>query len=99
MSSEKLSNEKHHIVPYRVYVLVLIGLIALTLSSIGITSINLGQYTVVGALVFAVIKTFLVLTFFMHLKYDKLYIKLMVAFVFAVFVVTIVITFLDYLYR
>lgn len=92
-------NEKHHVVPYKVYFFVLAGLIVLTLLSIGITSIELGKYTVVGALVFAVIKTFLVLTFFMHLKYDKLYIKLMVAFVFAVFVVTIIITFLDYLYR
>ncbi len=99
MSNEKQPNEKHHVVPYRVYLLVLLGLVALTLSSIGITSINLGQYTVAGALIFALIKTFLVLTFFMHLKYDKMYIKLMVAFVFAVFVVTIIITFLDYLYR
>ncbi len=99
MSKQKLTQEEHHVVPYRIYVLVLIGLIVLTLSSIGITSINLGKYTVAGALIFAVIKTFLVLTYFMHLKYDKLYIKMMVAFVFAVFVVTIVITFLDYLYR
>lgn len=94
-----MTNEKHYIVPYRVYFVVLIGLIALTLASIGITSIELGRYTVAAALLFAVIKTFFVLTYFMHLKYDKLYIKLMVLFVFAVFAVTIVITFLDYLYR
>lgn len=94
-----MSNEKHHIVPYKTYFLILLALVALTLSSVEITSIELGEYTVVGALLFATIKTFLVLTFFMHLKYDKPYIKLMVAFVFVVFVVTIIITFLDYLYR
>ena len=94
-----MSKEKHHIVPYKLYLMILLGLIVLTLLSVGITGIELGRYTVAGALVFAVVKTFLVLTFFMHLKYDKLYIKLMVAFVFAVFVVTIIITFLDYLYR
>ena len=94
-----MSNEKHHIVPYKTYFLILLGLIALTLSSVEITSIELGKYTVVGALLFSTIKTFLVLTFFMHLKYDKPYIKLMVAFVFGVFIVTIIITFLDYLYR
>ena len=94
-----MSNEKHHIVPYKTYFLILLALIILTLSSVGITSIELGEYTVAGALLFATIKTFLVLTFFMHLKYDKPYIKLMVGFVFAVFVVTIIITFLDYLYR
>ena len=92
-------NEKNHIVPYRVYVIVLVALVALTLLSIGITDIELGKYTVAGALIFAVVKSFLVLTYFMHLKYDKLYIKLMVGFVFAILAVTIIITFLDYLYR
>ncbi len=94
-----MSNEKHHIVPYRVYVIILLALLALTFSSIEITHIDLGKYTVAGALLFAAIKSYLVLTYFMHLKYDKLYIKIMVAFVFAIFVVTIIITLLDYLYR
>jgi cytochrome c oxidase subunit 4 len=94
-----MSDEKKHIVPYRVYLFVLVALVILTFLSIGITGIELGKYTVAGALVFAVVKSFLVLTYFMHLKYDKLYIKLMVGFVFAILVVTIVVTFLDYLYR
>ncbi|HKI90168.1 MAG TPA: cytochrome C oxidase subunit IV family protein [Draconibacterium sp.] len=94
-----MSNEKHHIVPYKTYFLILLALVTFTFASVGITSIELGKYTVVGALLFSMMKTFLVLTFFMHLKYDKLYIKLMVTFVFAVFVVTILITFIDYLYR
>lgn len=94
-----MSQEKHHIVPFRVYILVLLALLSLTFASVGITSIELGTYTVVGALLFACIKTFLVLTYFMHLKYDKKYIVAMVAFVFTLFFVVIIITFLDYLYR
>lgn len=95
-----MSEEKHqHIVPYRVYFIILLALLTLTFSSIWITSIELGEYTVAAALIFAVIKTFLVLTFFMHLKYDKPYIRIMVGFVFAIFLVVIIITFLDYLYR
>ena len=94
-----MSEEKHHIVPLRVYVIILIALIALTFASIWITSIELGQYTVTAALIFAGIKSFLVLSYFMHLKYDKGYIKAMVGFVFAIFLVVIIITFLDYLYR
>lgn len=94
-----MSEEKHHIVPLRVYVIILIALVALTFSSIWITSIELGEYTVAGALIFASIKSFLVLTYFMHLKYDKPYIKIMVGFVFAIFLVVIIITFLDYLFR
>jgi cytochrome c oxidase subunit 4 len=94
-----MSEEKHHVVPFKMYVYVLLALLALTFASIGITSIELGEYTVAGALLFACIKTFLVLTYFMHLKFDKPYIKAMVGFVFAIFFVVIIITFLDYLYR
>ncbi len=94
-----MSGDKPHIVPYRTYFIILIALIILTLSSIGITSIELAEYTVAAALIFAVIKSYLVLTYFMHLKYDKRYIKIMVGFVFAIFLVVIIITFLDYLYR
>jgi cytochrome c oxidase subunit 4 len=94
-----MSEEKHHVVPFRVYIIVLLGLLALTFSSIEITSIEMGEFTVAAALIFACIKTYLVLTYFMHLKYDKKYIAAMVAFVFLLFFVVIVITFLDYLYR
>jgi cytochrome c oxidase subunit 4 len=94
-----MENEKHHIVPYRVYILVLIGLLALTFLSIAITEIELGSLSVAGALVFASVKSYFVLKYFMHLKYDKPYIVTMVLFVFAIFVVTIIVTFLDYLFR
>jgi cytochrome c oxidase subunit 4 len=94
-----MSEEKHHIVPYHVYLLVLIALIALTFSSIWITSIELGELTVAAALIFACVKSYLVLTYFMHLKYDKRYIRIMVGFVFAIFLVVLIITFLDYLFR
>ncbi len=94
-----MSEEKHHVVPIRVYVTVLLVLLALTFVSIGITSIELGAYTVAGAVLFACIKSYLVLTYFMHLKYDKKYIVAMVIFVFAIFIVVLIITFLDYLYR
>lgn len=94
-----MSAENNHVVPYKTYVYVLIGLIALTLSSIAITEIELGSLAVAGALTFAIIKSYLVLTWFMHLKYDKPYLVLMVVFVFAVILVTVVVTFIDYLYR
>lgn len=94
-----MSEEKHHIIPYKTYIYVLLALLALTFASIGITSIELGELTVAGALLFATVKTYLVLTYFMHLKFDKPYIRIMVGFVFSIFVVVIVITFLDYYYR
>lgn len=94
-----MSEEKHHVVPYRVYIIVLLALVTLTMSSIEVTRIEMGAYTVAAALIFACIKSFLVLTYFMHLKYDKKYIVAMVAFVFIIFLIMIVFTFIDYLYR
>lgn len=94
-----MENEKHHAVPYKVYVYILVVLIAFTFMSIGITQINLGAYSVLGALIFAMIKSFLVLTYFMHLKFDTLFLRLSVLSIFILLLVVIVITFLDYFYR
>jgi cytochrome c oxidase subunit 4 len=94
-----MENAKHHIVPYRTYVFILIALLLCTFISIAITNIELGELTVTGALLLASVKSFLVLTYFMHLKYDKPYIRIMVAFVFVLFIAVIVITFFDYLFR
>lgn len=94
-----MENEKQHAVPYKVYVYILVVLIAFTFMSIGITQINLGAYSVLGALIFAMIKSFLVLTYFMHLKFDTLFLRLSVLSIFILLLVVIVITFLDYFYR
>jgi cytochrome c oxidase subunit IV len=94
-----MEKEKHHIVPYKVYFNILITLIILTFMSIGITKINLGGYSVLGALVFSTIKSVLVLTWFMHLKFDQPFLRFMVGFVALVFFAIIFITFLDYYYR
>ncbi|MDD2304536.1 MAG: cytochrome C oxidase subunit IV family protein [Prolixibacteraceae bacterium] len=94
-----MEKEKHHIVPYKVYFYILIALITLTFMSIGITKINLGGYSVLGALVFSTIKSVLVLTWFMHLKFDQPFLRFMVGFVALLFFAIIFITFLDYYYR
>lgn len=94
-----MAENKQHIISYRVYAVVLVVLLVLTFASIGVTSIELGAFTVAAALLFAIVKSYLVLVYYMHLKYDKPYLKIMVGFVFAVFLIVLVITFLDYLYR
>jgi cytochrome c oxidase subunit 4 len=94
-----MEKEKHHIVSYKTYVYVLVALVILTFMSIGITHINLGSYSVLGALVFSTIKTVLVLTWFMHLKFDQPFLRFMVIFVTLVFLAVIFITFLDYYFR
>ena len=91
--------ENHHIIPYRTFILVLIALLSFTFISIGVTSYDLGPLTVVTALVLATCKTILVLTFFMHLKFDVRMFGILVTAVLLLIGVVIFITFLDYLYR
>lgn len=93
------NHDKPHIVPYRTFLLVLAALLVFTLVSIGITNYDLGPVTVLTALLLATVKTILVLTYFMHLKWD---IKMFAVLVIAVLLIigaVIFITFLDYLYR
>jgi cytochrome c oxidase subunit 4 len=95
-----MEKEQHtHIVKYKTYVFVLIALLLMTFTSVAITSINLGPYTVSAALLLAGIKSILVLLIFMHLKFDKKFYSLMVGGVLLLFACVIFITFLDYLYR
>jgi cytochrome c oxidase subunit 4 len=93
------NDEKHHIVPYRTFLLVLLVLLVFTFISIAVTNYNLGPVTVLVALLLATFKTILVLTYFMHLKYDVKMFGILVAAVLAVIAVVIFITFLDYLFR
>ena len=93
------NDEKQHIVPYRTFLLVLLALLAFTFISIGATSYNLGPVTVLIALLLATFKTILVLTYFMHLKWDVKMFGILVAAVLALIAVVIFITFLDYLFR
>jgi cytochrome c oxidase subunit 4 len=93
------NDEKHHIVPYRTFLLVLLALLAFTFISIGVTSYDLGPVTVLTALLLATFKTILILTYFMHLKYDIKMFGILVAAVLTLIAVVIFITFLDYLFR
>jgi cytochrome c oxidase subunit 4 len=95
-----MSNESHsHIVPYRIYVFVLLGLVTLTFTSVFITHIDLGKVAIVGALLIASIKSSLVLWHFMHLKYENRLIITMVGLVLFVFAAMLILTFLDYRFR
>lgn len=94
-----MSKEKTHIVPFRVHLIVLIALISLTMVSVEITRIELGTLTVTAALFIAGIKAALVLTYFMHLKFDNSIYRIMLIGVILLIGVVIFVTFLDYLYR
>jgi cytochrome c oxidase subunit 4 len=94
-----MENEKHYIIPYKTILLVLAGLLVLTGISVSATQINLGTLTVTVALVIAAVKSSLVLSIFMHLRFDNKMFALMATGVILLIGVMIFITFLDYLYR
>ena len=58
---------------YGVYILVWMALMALTGVTVAVAGINFGGLTIATALVIASIKTYLVLTIFMHLRSCLLY--------------------------
>ncbi len=94
-----MKDEKKHISTYRSLVTVLVILLALTTISVLITGIHLGPVTVAVALVIASIKVAIVITQFMHLRFENLFLKLAVSGVFTLFALVILITFIDYFFR
>jgi cytochrome c oxidase subunit 4 len=78
---------------------VLFVLLMLTTISILAVKIHLGAFTVALALILASIKVTIVLTYFMHLKFENLLLRLMVGGVFLLFAIVIGITFIDYYFR
>jgi cytochrome c oxidase subunit 4 len=94
-----MENEKNHIIPYRTFLYILVLLITLTLTSVAITRIYLGPFTVVLALLIASFKSSFVLRIFMHLKFENRMFSIIVLAVVLLISVVIIITFLDYLFR
>lgn len=92
-------SKNHHISSYRSLIWVLITLLICTILTIAITSIHLGAFTVTVALLIACIKIFIVVTYFMHVKFESRLIKVMVSGVLFLFLIIVTITFIDYAYR
>jgi cytochrome c oxidase subunit 4 len=96
---ETTENEKSNIIPYRTFLIVLAALIVLALTSVALTQIYLGTLTIALALIIAVIKSSLVLRYFMHLKFESRMFSLGVIAVALLLGTVLIITFLDYLNR
>jgi len=94
-----MKNHDSHETSYALNLKVLLVLLILTMTSILVIKFHLGAFTVALALILASIKTTIVLTYFMHLKFENLILRLMVGGVFLLFAIIIVITFIDYYFR
>jgi cytochrome c oxidase subunit 4 len=94
-----MSGETRHIINYRVYGWVLTGLLALTFLTITVTWIDLSAITVFIALIIASVKSSIVLTYFMHLKYESRLFRAFLIMVLSIYTLVILLTFADYLFR
>lgn len=90
---------KQHISEYFSLGTVLVTLLTLTAISVIVASLELGPLSVFVALLLASVKGFIVLSYFMHLKYDKPIYRIMVLGLFILFALIIAITFIDYVFR
>jgi cytochrome c oxidase subunit 4 len=92
-------HEKTHEIPYKSFLFVLAGLIVLTLTSVILTRISLGTFTVAVAMLIAIVKSTFVLRIFMHLKFESKFISMAVLGVAILLGAIIIITLLDYINR
>jgi cytochrome c oxidase subunit 4 len=89
-----------HKMAYKTYVWVWLGLILLTGTTASMAGMDLGRWNVLVALAIAGTKSGLVLSYFMHLKSEKLAIfRIIIPLVMAVFLVFIILTFADVAFR
>jgi len=91
---------KYSGVKYGTYVRVWVGLLILTGLTVSMAGMDLGLLSIVIVLAIAAFKSGLVLSYFMHLKYETgLFFKLMIPIVLAALTIFIGLTFTDIAFR
>lgn len=91
--------DKGHIVPYPTLVIVWAALLTLTILTVAASRIDLGALNVWVALGIACSKSALVISFFMHMKYEDRVFRLFLFIGLTTLAVFIGLTFFDVLYR
>jgi cytochrome c oxidase subunit 4 len=99
-AEQHATGEGHaHTQGYGTYFMVWLGLVAFTAVTVTIAGLNLGSVTLITALVIASVKSFLVITYFMHVKNDSAILKVFIGICLLVFVIIMVLTFSDLSFR
>lgn len=91
--------QERHIIGFRGLTAVWIALLILTAVTVAVSRIDLGPINIWAALGIACIKAALVTAFFMHLKYERLLLKLFFLGTLFTLAIFIGMTFFDVLYR
>ena len=91
--------EKHIVVSTKTFVLIWLALLVLTGVTIKAAQMRMGEWSMLANLLIASTKASLVLWFFMHLKYEKTFFKLLFFVPIATITIIIGLTFFDIWYR
>ena len=95
---EKQTEHQHdkHVTSYGIYILVWLALMILTGLTVTVAGINFGQLTVTTAIVIASIKSYLVLTIFMHLRLEQKAFRAFIAVALFFIIISFILLFADY---
>jgi cytochrome c oxidase subunit IV len=85
--------------PYSTYISIWMGLVVLTGFTITVAGLNLGKLSVLGAILIAVVKSSLVILFFMNLKNEDRVFKIMLAVAVLTLMTIMLLTFVDVSFR
>ena len=94
-----MNEQEKHIVSTRTFVAVWLALLGLTAVTVTVAQQHLGAFSTLTAIAIASLKAGLVLWFFMHLKYEKRLLKLLLLVPIVTLAVIIGLTFIDVWYR
>ncbi len=94
----KHDTHENHITGYGIYILVWLGLLILTGITVAVAGIDFGKITMTIAMLIASVKTWLVLTIFMHLKSEDKTFKVFVFVAVITFIIFLVLLFFDYFF-
>lgn len=95
--SQHNSTEQHaHAPSYTTYILVWLALMILTGITVAVAGIDFGKITLLTAILIASVKTYLVLTIFMHLKSENKVFRLFVGVALFFLAVSLALLFSDY---
>jgi cytochrome c oxidase subunit IV len=81
---------------YSIYIFVWMSLLILTGVTVTIAGINFGTFTIAAALIIASVKSYLVLTVFMHLRLEMKAFRVFVAVALLFIVISFILLFADY---
>ncbi len=97
MDNQDFSTEHSH--GYGIYVLVWLGLLALTGLTVAVAGINIGGSTIATALIIASVKAYLVLTIFMHLQSESKVFRVFVLVAGFFLIISFILLFSDYSFQ